>query len=42
MSEEKQLQLLVANGMLIKCSIIVNGDTVQVGLKKAEYAEKSN
>lgn len=35
MSEEKQLQLLVANGMLIKCSIIVN-DTVQVGFKKAE------
>lgn len=40
MSEEEQLQLLATNGMLVKRPIIVNGDTVLVGFKEAEWKEK--
>lgn len=42
MSEEEQLKLLATNGMLIKRSLIVNGDTVLVGFKEAEWSEKLN
>ena len=42
MSEEEQLQLLAANGMLVKRPLVVNGDTVLVGFKEAEWTEKLN
>lgn len=42
MSEEEQLKLLAANGMLVKRPIAVNGDTVLVGFKEAEWAEAVN
>ena len=42
MSEEEQLQLLATNGMLVKRPLIVNGDTVLVGFKEAEWSEKMN
>ena len=38
MSEEEQLQLLATNGMLVKRPIVVDGDTVLVGFKEAEWA----
>ena len=40
MSEEEQLKLLATNGMLVKRPLVVNGDTVLVGFKEAEWAEK--
>ena len=42
MSEEEQLKLLATNGMLVKRPLVVNGDIVLIGFKKAEWAEKSN
>ena len=42
MSEEEQLQLLATNGMLVKRPIVVDGDTVLVGFKEAEWSENSN
>jgi arsenate reductase len=42
MSEEEQLKLLAANGMLVKRPIAVNGDTVLVGFKEAEWDEAVN
>ena len=42
MSEEEQLKLLATNGMLVKRPLIVNGDTVLIGFKEAEWAEKLN
>lgn len=38
MSEEEQLQLLATNGMLVKRPLIVNGGTVLVGFREAEWA----
>ena len=40
MSEEEQLELLASNGMLVKRPIAVDGDTVLVGFKEANWAEK--
>lgn len=40
MSEEEQLKLLVSNGMLVKRPLIVDGDTVLIGFKEAEWEEK--
>lgn len=40
MSEEDQLRLLASDGMLVKRPIAVTGDTVLVGFKEAEWAEK--
>lgn len=40
MSEDEQLDLLAANGMLVKRPIAIDGDTVLVGFKEAEWAEK--
>ena len=40
MSEEEQLQLLATNGMLVKRPIIVDGDSVLVGFKEAEWNER--
>lgn len=39
MSEEEQLQLLATNGMLVKRPLVVDGDTVLVGFKEAEWRE---
>ena len=41
-SEEEQLKLLATNGMLVKRPLVVNGDTVLIGFKEAEWAEKLN
>lgn len=40
MSEEEQLKLLAANGMLVKRPLLIDGDTVLVGFKEAEWKEK--
>lgn len=40
MSEEEQLKLLASNGMLVKRPIAIDGDTVLVGFKEAEWADK--
>ncbi|MCI9462684.1 MAG: arsenate reductase family protein [Lachnospiraceae bacterium] len=40
MSEEEQLKLLAANGMLVKRPLIVEGGTVLTGFKEAEWTEK--
>ena len=40
MSEEEQLQLLAANGMLVKRPLLIDGDTVLVGFKEAEWSGK--
>lgn len=40
MSEEEQLKLLATNGMLVKRPVIVDGDTVLVGFKEAEWSER--
>ena len=40
MSEDEQLRLLATNGMLVKGPLVVDGDTVVVGFKEAEWAEK--
>ena len=37
MSEEEQLALLAADGMLVKRPLLINGDTVLVGFKEAEW-----
>ena len=40
MSEEKMLQLLATDGMLVKRPILVGADFVLVGFKEADWAEK--
>lgn len=40
MSEEEQLLLLSTNGMLVKRPIVVCDDTVLVGFREAQWAEK--
>ena len=40
MSEEEQLQLLATNGMLVKSPLLIDGDTVLIGFKEAEWSEK--
>lgn len=40
MSEEEQLQLLATNGMLVKRPLIIAENTVLVGFKEVEWAEK--
>ncbi len=40
MSEDEQLALLASDGMLVKRPIVVDGDTVLVGFKEADWAEK--
>ena len=39
MSEDKQLQLLATNGMLVKRPLIVGEDTVLTGFKESEWNE---
>lgn len=40
MSEDEQLRLLSTNGMLVKRPIVVGNDTVLVGFREAQWAEK--
>ena len=40
MSEDEQFALLASDGMLVKRPIAVDGDTVLVGSKEADWAEK--
>ncbi len=40
MSEEEMLQLLATNGMLVKRPLLINGETVLVGFKEAEWSDK--
>lgn len=40
MSEDEQLKLLASNGMLVKRPVVVDGDTVLLGFKEAEWADK--
>ena len=40
MSEEEQLNLLAANGMLIKRPLVIKGDVVLTGFKEAEWTER--
>ena len=40
MSEDEQFALLASDGMLVKRPIAVDGDTVLVGYKEADWAEK--
>lgn len=40
MSEEEQLELLAGNGMLVKRPLAVDGETVLVGFKEAEWTER--
>lgn len=37
MSEDEQLKLLATDGMLVKRPILVDGDTILVGFKQAEW-----
>ena len=38
MTEDEQFELLATNGMLVKRPIAVNGETVLVGFKEAEWS----
>ena len=40
MSEDEQFALIASDGMLVKRPIAVDGDTVLVGFKEADWAEK--
>ena len=40
MSGDEQLALLATDGMLVKRPLFVDGDTVLVGFKEADWAEK--
>lgn len=40
MSDEEQLELLAADGMLVKRPIVINGEDVLVGFKEAEWQAK--
>lgn len=37
MSEDEQIRLLASDGMLVKRPILLNGDTVLVGFREADY-----
>lgn len=40
MSEDEQLKLLASNGMLVKRPLVMDGETVLVGFKEAQWVEK--
>jgi arsenate reductase len=42
MSDEEQLKLLAANGMLVKRPLVAKEDIVLVGFKESEWGEKLN
>ena len=39
MSEDEQLDLLASDGMLVKRPLLIDGDTVLVGFKEAQWQE---
>ena len=40
MSEDEMLKLLAADGMLVKCPLLVGNDFVLVGFKEAEWESR--
>ena len=40
LNEEEQLQLLAADGMLVKRPLLIDDTTILVGFKESEWAEK--
>ncbi|MCC8140785.1 MAG: arsenate reductase family protein [Lachnospiraceae bacterium] len=42
MREEEQLKLLATNGMLVKRPLLIDGDTILVGFREAEWNDKLN
>lgn len=40
MTEDEQFALLASDGMLVKRPILIDGETVLVGFKEADWAEK--
>ncbi|MCD8198375.1 MAG: arsenate reductase family protein [Lachnospiraceae bacterium] len=42
MSEDEQLKLLATNGMLVKRPLLIDGGTVLVGFREAEWNDKLN
>lgn len=40
MTEDEKLKLLATSGMLVKRPVVVNGDTVLLGFKEAEWNDK--
>ncbi len=40
MTDDEKYKLLASNGMLVKRPLLIDGDTVLVGFKEAEWAEK--
>lgn len=40
MSEDEQYKILASDGMLVKRPLFIDGDTVLVGFKEAEWSEK--
>ena len=40
MSEDEQLELLASDGMLVKRTLVIDGETVLTGFKEAEWQEK--
>ena len=39
MSEEKQIELLASDGMLVKRPLLIDGEMVLTGFKEAEWPE---
>ena len=40
MSEDEQIELLATDGMLVKRPLLITDDTVLIGFKEAQWAEK--
>ena len=40
MSEDEQIDLLATDGMLVKRPLLITDDTVLIGFKEAQWAEK--
>ena len=40
MTEDEMYELLASDGMLVKRPLLINGDTVLVGFREAEWEEK--
>ncbi len=40
MDEEEQLRLLATDGMLVKRPLLIDGDTILIGFREKEWAEK--
>ena len=40
MSEDEQIELLATDGMLVKRPLLITDDTVLIGFKESQWAEK--